>query len=127
MCAHVIHIPHMGRAETPQVSFADWLKSELEKRGWGIRTLARAIAANEAMTDSEVPRRAVNRYMRGSQPSEFYAAAIATALGVDRDILPVAEEAARMGDPFRGGVGRDVPAGGARGGSSRAGEGRVAA
>lgn len=87
----------MGYNEAPEVTFAEWLREQLDERGWGIRTLARKI---DPVTP-EVPRRALNRYMRGSHPTEPYALAIATALGVPREDMPI-EEAAPNGDPFRG-------------------------
>lgn len=96
---------------TAEVTFADWLRGQLEDRGWGIRTLARKMNPE----NPEVPRRALNHYMRGSRPDDKNAALIAQALGVDRDSLPI-EEAARSGGPFpRSDHGRaDEPRGGSR-------------
>jgi hypothetical protein len=84
-------------AATESAEFADWLRKELKTRGWGVRTLARTI--NPA--NPEIPRRAINHYMRGSRPTEPYAVAIADAFGLDRSQVPV-EEVARPGDPFHG-------------------------
>lgn len=77
------------------LTFAEWLREQLDQRGWGIRTLARKMSTEQP----EIPRRALNRYMRGSLPTEAYAIAIAEALGVDRAEMPLTE--APLGGPFR--------------------------
>lgn len=77
-------------------TFADWLRDQLAARGWGVRTLARAIDPQ----NPEVPRRALNRYLRGSLPTAPYVDAIAAALNVSRDDLPL-QEGALVGAPFR--------------------------
>jgi hypothetical protein len=82
------------------MDFAIWLRRELKVRGWGVRTLARKINPE----NPEIPRRALNHYMRGSRPTEPYAVAIAKAFALDRSELPI-EEAAPTGDPFSGSSG----------------------
>ena len=109
-------IAHMAAAET--AAFGSWLRGELKSRGWGVRTLARLMNPE----NPEVPRRALNHYMRGSLPTEPNAAAIAKALGIPRSELPI-EEGAPLGEPFPAGLGTDVRAGngagrGARGGAN---------
>lgn len=90
-------------------------------RGWGVRTLAKKINPQ----NPEIPRRALNHYMRGSRPTEPYAVAIAKAFALDRSDVPI-EEAARPGDPFRGGssahAGEGDRAGRGKGAGARAGE-----
>jgi len=106
----------MVKPLAPDMAFAEWLSAQLEQRRWGIRTLARKIDPEFP----EVPRRALNRYMRGSKPSEFYAQAIAEALGISRDLVPVAE--ATGPDPFRGhGSGANGASSRDRGADGRAG------
>lgn len=85
-------------------TFAKWLRDQLTERGWGIRTLARKMDAE----NPEVPRRALNRAMRGTRLTEKYLAAIAEALDVDRADLPVKE--ARSAEPFLPGATGDVGA-----------------
>lgn len=108
----------MGHTTSPDVTFADWLRDQLKERGWGIRTLARKIDPG----NYEVPRRALNRYMRGARPTEHYAQAIADAFGVDRDTIPLSQEAALSGGTFRNGDADDVRASGSgRSSGSRSG------
>lgn len=87
----------MATTET-EATFADWLREQLEARGWGARTLARRIDPAKP----EVPRRAINRYLHdGSMPTPEYVAKIAAALEVPAESLPV-REAAPVAAPFRG-------------------------
>lgn len=113
----------MARTLVVDLTFAKWLRAELDVRGWGVRTLARTIDSD----NPEVPRRALNRFMRGSMPSEPYAVSIAEAFGVSRDALPIPKEAARAGDSFRGSGGAASADRGGDGAGSDAGKGRVAA
>ena len=76
---------------TATPTFGQWLKGELQARGWGIWTLARRIDRD----NPEVPRRAINRYVHdGTNPSDKYIALIAEALNLER------EEVARRAAPF---------------------------
>lgn len=92
-------MPHMGQTATAPTPFAQWLRSQLDERGWGVRTLARKIDP----LDPEVPRRALNRYLAGSLPTEPNRAGIARGLGIRVEDVPgAAQEVAPLGDTFRG-------------------------
>lgn len=71
-------------ADTP---LAEWLRAELDTRGWGVRTLARHMSPEEP----EIARRALNRYLyEGSNPSQVNRDLIAAGLGIDPSEVPVA-------------------------------------
>lgn len=83
-----VYSAHMARtlATTP---FAGWLRTELDARNWGVRTLARKIDPH----DPEPARRALNRYLyEGARPTNGYRLAIAAAFGLSEDELPVDDE-----------------------------------
>lgn len=85
----------MAKVSAPS-TFADWLRTQLDERGLGVRTLARKIDPQ----NPEAPRRAIYHYLRGSTPTEAYLTAIAEAFGVSRDEIPI-EEVPSSRDPFR--------------------------
>lgn len=81
-------------AHSHPTPLAEWLRAELDERGWGIRTLARKVNPDEP----EVPRRMLNRILyEGSYPSEVNRELIAAALDTDPTEVP-----ALMPGPFRG-------------------------
>ena len=94
-------------ASTP---FSEWLRGQLEERGWGVRTLARRIDPARP----EIPRRALNRYLNGSLPTEANRIGLARGLGIDVADVPSQEVSPVQGDPFRevrGGAAPAVPDG----------------
>ena len=86
-------MPHMGQRTLAPTPLAEWLRAELDERGWGVRTLARHMNQDEP----EIARRALNRYLyEGSNPSEANRDLIAEALDMDPTEVPAATS-----EPFR--------------------------
>lgn len=79
---HMRHGNHTSR-------FAVALQTELQKRGWGVRTLARRMVQTDAdgwerHVQVETARRKLNNYLLlGVQPSDESVAQIEDALGVE--------------------------------------------
>lgn len=78
-----------GRTITP-TPFAVWLNDQLDQRGWGVRTLAKKINADQP----EVARRALNRYLfESGRPTTHYREAIADAFEISTDEVPGGDRA----------------------------------
>lgn len=78
----------MGAATTP-TAFGRWLRSELDGRNIGVRTLARTIDRSQ----TELVRRNLNRYLYdGVRPSPMMRARIADALGVKPSEIPTDDD-----------------------------------
>lgn len=96
-------------------TYGQWLRAELDARGWGSRTLARRMEPDPRK--AEHLRRNLIKYQQDKHtplpPMRF---AIAAALGIGRaeyeaiDGARVAAAEVAAGDPFRRGAGRDVHA-----------------
>lgn len=67
------------KTTTSPETYAQWLKRQMDERGFTLRGLARAWNPN----DPENARRALRRYLKGMVPIERTRAEIARALGSD--------------------------------------------
>lgn len=78
----------MGRTTTT-TTYGNWLRGQLDERGWGVRTLARRMNSDQP----EIARRALNRYLyEGAQPSQANREAIGAALDISPDEMPDDDE-----------------------------------
>lgn len=93
----------MGQTQTAPPTFAQWLRAQIDERGWGVRTLARRMNPAEP----EIARRALNRYLCGSLPTDTYRQQLADGLGIPVADVPSAAGPLEVAltDPFRGGAG----------------------
>lgn len=86
---------HMGNASTASTPFAQWLKIELDQRGWGIRTLARKMDPDQF----ETVRRKLNMYVHeGVNPGAASREEIEQALGVSKGSAPNGDAGGEEGD-----------------------------
>lgn len=84
---------------SPRLTFADKLRSELDRRTaesgkqWGARTVARLMVDRSSTRDLEQTRRAVRRWLSGMTPTQANRDEVTDALGLERGSLdPDAEE-----------------------------------
>lgn len=84
----------MSKSTAPvRPAFHSTVKLEMSQRGWGIRTLAKALAGRAATHEQvEIERRAVRRWLKGSMPSQANRRRVAVALGLREETFDDAEE-----------------------------------
>lgn len=97
--------------QTGRTPFGNKLRKELDRREWGVRTLAREMATRAEQPERvESIRRQLKTYLTTQNPSRPETAsrnAIEAALGLDRDALKDDEEEAQP--PLRATVTIDLP------------------
>lgn len=84
----------MGKNNTAtKPDFHTTVKLEMSRRGWGVRTVARALAGSEATHEQvEIERRSVRRWLKGARPSQVNRRRVAVALGLPEDTFDDADE-----------------------------------
>lgn len=74
--------------------FHTTVQLEMSRRGWGLRTLARTLAGDDATHEQvEVERRAVRRWLtKGANPSQANRRRVAAALGLPEQMFDDADD-----------------------------------
>lgn len=78
----------MAQKAVSRPDFHSTVVLEMRRRGWGIRTLAKALAGRGATHEQiEVERRSVRRWLQGSLPSQANRRRVAVALDLPQEIF----------------------------------------
>lgn len=91
---YLLIVRPMAHKQPPtRPDFHQTVELEMSRRGWGARTLARALAGEGASHERiETERKVVRRWLGGAQPSPANKSRVAVALGLPEDTFDDAEE-----------------------------------